>query len=250
MNMFYRPESSMYQYIFYFSPAVYKGYADFNSLCDGDPCYVGSVENPGDLTKLYEINRYLLNVDGTGSKKNTPPYSQSNKAKATTDTTAYGTAPTPNGNRSFLRVINQYLGMVHPWTTGFASVMNPAGVQSPIITPQHKGYDIDLFGTPKLTVTYTDWKPYFNKTLSEITYTTYTYKQYMYGVGRVVSMVRPRLIHTYQKPLDPLAEPLWTNWQSARVALIRVFFLPEPTGMLLLGAGIAGLLGLSRMRRR
>jgi hypothetical protein len=29
-----------------------------------------------------------------------------------------------------------------------------------------------------------------------------------------------------------------------------VFFLPEPAGMLMLGVGIAGLLGLSRMRRR
>jgi hypothetical protein len=31
---------------------------------------------------------------------------------------------------------------------------------------------------------------------------------------------------------------------------LKVFFLPEPGGMLMLGAGIAALLGLSRMRRR
>jgi hypothetical protein len=29
-----------------------------------------------------------------------------------------------------------------------------------------------------------------------------------------------------------------------------VFFLPEPTGLLMLGTGIATLLGLSRTRRR
>jgi hypothetical protein len=31
---------------------------------------------------------------------------------------------------------------------------------------------------------------------------------------------------------------------------LKVFFLPEPAGMLMLGVGIAALLGLSRMRRR
>jgi hypothetical protein len=31
---------------------------------------------------------------------------------------------------------------------------------------------------------------------------------------------------------------------------LRVFFLPEPAGMLMLGVGSAALLGLFRMRRR
>jgi len=72
----------------------------------------------------------------------------------------------------------------------------------------------------------------------------------MKGVGRVVSMVRPRLIHTYRMPLDPTTDPITTNWQVARMWSLKVFFVPEPTAMLMLGAGIAGLLGVSRMRRR
>jgi hypothetical protein len=59
-------------------------------------------------------------------------------------------------------------------------------------------------------------------------------------------MVRPRLIHTYTVPLAPIT----TNWQVARMWRLKVFFLPEPAGLLMLGAGIAALLGLSRIRRR
>jgi hypothetical protein len=93
------------------------------------------------------------------------------------------------------------------------------------------------------------WDHVWNKTLSTVTTNTRTNKQYLYGVERVVSMVRPRLIHTYTVPLDP-GDPITNTRQVARMWRLKVFFLPEPTGLLLLGAGIAALLGLSRMRRR
>ncbi len=38
--------------------------------------------------------------------------------------------------------------------------------------------------------------------------------------------------------------------QRAELWAMKVFFVPEPAGMLLLGVGVAALLGLSRMRRR
>ena len=252
-NIFYRENAYFYQFISAFAPTFFKGYADFTCYRNGVLCYPGQAENPGDLTAIYRAERYVLNVAGTGTGTR-PPYTHSNNAKATTDRTAYGSFPTPNtsGTRSFLVQINQYLGIIHPWTTGFVSVMNPAGIQSPIFTPQYQGYDTDLFGTPKITVTYHDYNANWNSKLDppRLTYTTYTYKQYMYDVDRVVSMVRPRLVHTYQKPLDPSVTPLKVNWSTNTEALLRVFFVPEPTGTLLLGAGIAALLGLSRMRRR
>jgi glutamate/tyrosine decarboxylase-like PLP-dependent enzyme len=45
-------------------------------------------------------------------------------------------------------------------------------------------------------------------------------------------------------------DPIANIRQLARLWSLKVFSLPEPTGMLMLGAGIAVLLGLSRMRRR
>jgi len=108
--------------------------------------------------------------------------------------------------------------------------------------------DISLGGAD-ITVTHVDWNLNWNQDLSTLTTTTRTWKQYLYGVGRVVSMVRPRLIHTYTVPVDMVGR-IENTWNVARMWRLKVFFVPEPTGMLLLGTGVAALLGLSRMRRR
>jgi hypothetical protein len=242
---FYKPEAFWYQYIYYFTPAVYKLYAEFSCLQNGDVCTPGNLEsNIGDLTAVYRGTRYLLNAVGTGT--GTGMFSGS--AKATTTATQFGTWPTASGNKSFIAGVQQYLGLIHPWTTGFASVHNPVGSPN-VITPQKQGYDTNL-GDVDVTVVHYDWNQNFNQQLSTVTTTTGTYKQYLSAVGRVVSMVRPRLIHTYATPLDLVNDPISTNWQVARMAALRVFFVPEPTGILMLGAGVAGLLGLSRMRRQ
>jgi hypothetical protein len=245
LQMFHRPEAFWYQYIYYFAPAYYKAYGSF--LCQNPPgvtCYAGSVSNIGDFTSSGMASRFLLNVKGTGTGMQVG----SNTAKATTPTTPNGTVPTPYGNASFIVAKNNYLHLIHPWTTGFASAYNY--LETPVqITPQGKGYDVNLGGA-NITVTHIYTSGMFNTTLSTVTYTFVTYKQYMNSVNRVVSMVRPRLKHVYQKPLDTSTDPIISNFQAARLYTIRVFFVPEAAGMLMLGVGIAALLGLARMRRR
>jgi hypothetical protein len=244
MRVFYRPTAYWYQYVSYFSPAIYKGYAGFSCINNGVICTPGNhVSNPGDITELYRLTRFLLNVKGSG----TGDQRQSNTAKATTPITPYGQAPTPNGNASFITGVGQYVNTIHPWTTGFASVTKRDSFF--VYTPQAQGYDTSLGGAD-ITVTHHDWNSNWNKTLSTLTTTTATWKQYLYGVRRVVSMVRPRLIHSYSVPLDPVNDPIKNTWSAARLWRLKVFFVPEPAGMLMLGAGIAALLGLSRMRRR
>jgi hypothetical protein len=245
LRLFYGPNAGFYQNIYYYTPANYKVYRHHICLDEGKIGCTPStfVSDIGDTTAIYRTTRFLLNVKGTG----TGGGNQSNTAKATTPTTPYGNARTPYGNASFITAMQQYLNRIHPWTTGFASVRNPIGSPN-IITPQAQGYDTSLGGAD-ITVTHHDWNQVWNKTLSTLTTSTATTKQYLYGVGRVVSMVRPRLIHGYRVPLDPVPVA-WDTTQAARMQVLKVFFLPEPAGLLMLGVGVVGLLGLSRMRRR
>jgi hypothetical protein len=189
------------------------------------------------------VTRFLLNVKSTGTGMRVGD----NTAKATTAGTPNGTTRTPSGNASFIVAKNFYLHTIQPWTTGFASAYDRLSKYR--VRPQEQGYDTSLGGAD-ITVTHVYTSGMFNTTLNAVTYTHATYKQYMQGVHRVVSMVRPRVKHVYQKPLDPSQDPITSNYQSAQAWTLKVYFLPEPTGMLLLGTGIAGLLGLSRIRRR
>jgi len=249
MRLFYGPTAGFYQYNYYRSPAVYKQYGHYTCFQNGDfGCTKDTfVSAAGDITAIYTITRFLLNVQGTGTGMQV----QSNTAKATTPLGNGGYPTEPYGLVSVITGVQRYLNMVHPWTTGFASVVNPVGSPN-IIYPQYQGYDITLGGAD-ITVTRTDWDQTFITTTGPdggyFSTTTETSKNYLKSVGRVVSMVRPRLIATYTVPLDP-ADPVTNTWPVARMWRMKVYFVPEAAGMLLLGAGIAVLLGVSRMRRR
>jgi hypothetical protein len=246
-RMFYGPNAGWYQYIYYFMPAYFKVYGDYLCFDEGKfGCTPSSfVSDVGDTTAIYQSTWFHLNLTGTGTG---PGYSK-NTAKATTWTTPYGTWPTKNGNASYLVGQNRrYLNVIHPWTTGYAKVHNPRGSPK-VITPQASGYDYKPTSyVPTLTVTRSNAYWNFNTTNQTLTTYTNTNKQYLYGVGRIVSMVRPRLIHTYTVDYD--AQMVTNTWNVARLWRLKVFFLPEPAGMLLLGAGIATLLSLSAMRTR
>ena len=62
-------------------------------------------------------------------------------------------------------------------------------------------------------------------------------------------MVRPRLIHTYAVP-QGYTGVIHNAWNVARMWRLRVFFLPESAGILLLAAGLGCLTVLHRLRRR
>jgi hypothetical protein len=241
-RMFYfdKPEMTAHwdQFIYFYTPALYTGYGSYFCFDDGAyGCKASThVSEPG-TTQLYNGIWWLLTSLG--------------KAKATTPTAPGETSPTPYGNASYLRREQHYFNFIHPWTTGFAkAVFTPGNQGSGVFTPQGSGYDINLGGTD-ITVPIIRYNQDWNKTLQTLTSSTTTpYTQILKGVTRVVSMVRPRLTWTVAVPLDPGQDPVETIWNPVRMMGLKVYFLPEPAGMLALGVGIASLLGLSRMRRR
>ena len=244
-RLFYGPNAGFYVYIFYFIPAVYKAYGHYFCFDEGmfDCTKDTFVSKISDTTAIYKVTSFLLNVTGTGTGKQT----NANTAKATAPI-GYGGYPTQYGNASYITGMQVFLNLIHPWTTGFASVVNVNGSPD-VITPQAQGYDTSLGGAD-ITVVHYDRNQNWNTTLGTVTTYTTTAPQKLYGVGRVVSMVRPRLIHSYKVPLDPSTDPITNLWQAARLWRLKVFFLPEPAGMLLLAAGLGCLMVLHRLSRR
>jgi hypothetical protein len=243
-RMFHNANAGWRQYVYYFyPPTLYEASGHYICLDEGKfGCNPSTfVSDIGDTTAGYQATWYLLTELG--------------KTRATTPTTPNGKAPTPYGNASYLTGMRRYLNLIHPWTTGFAKVHNAKGsrwrtISPGAITAQAQGYDTSLGGVT-LSVKKYNYNQIFDPTLSTlVTSTTTPYTQVLKGVTRVVSMVRPRLVHDYNVPLDPDSDPITNIWQVARMRQLKVFFLPEPAGMLLLGVGVAALLGLSRMRRR
>jgi hypothetical protein len=211
-RLFYGPNAGWYQWIHKWAPASYcKGYGYYFCLDDGmfDCIPQTHVSEPG-TTAIYSDYWWLLNKTGTGTGARTA----ANTAKATKAATPYGIKPTVGGagtpiygnQASYIWQRQVYLNLIHPWTTGFAKVVDAKGnPDSGIITPQGQGYDTS-FGGIDITVTYFDYNQKYNPGKGTTT-TTQTYKQYLQGVTRVVSMVRPRVIHTYIRPMDVITPP-------------------------------------------
>ncbi len=67
-------------------------------------------------------------------------------------------------------------------------------------------------------------------------------------LGRM-SLVHANLAHQYLTAYDP-EEPVLSIFHGASIWKMELNFMPEPTGIVLMGAGILGLAGVYRLRRR
>jgi hypothetical protein len=234
MRYLYGAESLFYQYIAYHSPLFFKAYGSFACTKQGADCTKSLEQTVGEASSSGMVSRFLL-----------APTVFTNTA-----------TPTARFGKTMYRKIadppvitkNYYVDLRAPWTTGMIDVYISTGQSSNYgAHPTATGYDKSLGGIDTtLTRTYTtvDYKGQ-GKTY----YQTKKYYSTLKSVTRVVSLVTPRLLHVYQIPRIA-TDPIISNYAAARVQIMKVFFLPEPTGAMMLGAGVVVLLSLYRIRRR
>ena len=119
-----------------------------------------------------------------------------------------------DGYGEYISAVVRYMHTMVPWTTGTAEIYQPLGDYLTRMTLA--GYDKQ--------------------------YTTPT----AMGVTRKLSLVRPRLVHSY------IADDAGIGIQEKAAVIweLQVYFTPEPGRILLLGAGVVILAGLIRLRRR
>jgi hypothetical protein len=129
--------------------------------------------------------------------------------------TTTGTPSSPGGYYS--RRIPYFLTLA-PFTTGMITVWEPHGATNTVFTLT--GYD--------------------NRTPST---------NGGFQLSGVISMVRPRLVHTYQVPRDA-QDPIVMAWAASSAWQMDFFFLPEPGSTVMMASGLVVLAGLYRLRRR
>ncbi|HEY5657483.1 MAG TPA: hypothetical protein VIY27_06810 [Myxococcota bacterium] len=120
-----------------------------------------------------------------------------------------------DGNGNYISAVVRYMHSAAPWTTGRVEGYQPLGDYLTRLTLT--GYDNRL-----------------------------TRPTPMWGVTRKLSLVRPRLVHSYisdDTGID-VQEKAFVIWN------LQVFFTPEPGRVLLLSAGAVILMVLIRLRRR
>ena len=97
-----------------------------------------------------------------------------------------------------------------------------------------------------MTVT-SGWEP-FGNTNTEVTVTGYDNRT-PNGISGVISLVRPRLVHSYRIQVDPNL-PIVMAWAQTGAWQMDFHFLPEPGSTVMMASGLVVLAGLYRMRRR
>jgi hypothetical protein len=131
--------------------------------------------------------------------------------------TPYGekraTSGTPSDPGGYISRRNPYFFTIIPFTTGMITAFGP-----------------------------------FGDTYTEFTLTGYDNRT-PEGLSGVISMVRPRLRHTYSVPRDP-GDPIRMTWQDTSAWQMDFHFLPEPGSTVMMASGLVVLAGLYRLRRR
>jgi len=134
-------------------------------------------------------------------------------------------------------------------TMGAACTINDIGSANPDCRYLQKTVQYLATRAPYTTGRVQGWEPNGNTNTIQ-TATGYDNRTSM-GLNGVISLVHPRLTHSYlrDRSVDP-TKPIQLVWSTSRMRKIDFRFLPEPLGACMLAWGLAVLAGLRLMRRR
>ncbi len=217
MRILFGPNGNFYQFITKFKPDYFRAYGGTIGPPSSDTTNLGEVTSSGPVTRFlltdFQIHKQCLATPSC----QTGPYPRTAGCKC--DATAPYTM-------NYVSAQAHYLALLVPWTSGRVEGYQGLGTYLTRLT-QTGGDDKAPAMTPS----------------NKIGYMGSVYPT------RILSLVRPRLRHNYLRDSqDP--NNIITNFQAFRIQSMKVMFLPEPGGVVLLAAGIAGLVGLARLRRR
>jgi hypothetical protein len=159
--------------------------------------------------------------------------------------TPSGKVKAKTGGGAYIVSKAYYLQLIAPWTTAKVSIFNPLNKKTSghVDTGYNKTFSPATTKSFVHTMTYT-----MTTTMGMTTKTTMKSTETLTGITKITSLVRPRLRHIYTIPNDPMV-PINSSFQAARLWGLKIFFLPEPGSMLMIGSGIALLVGLAWLRR-
>ena len=166
---------------------------------------------------------------------------QTDQRKHTTGGSQMNLVPTRLGDVQFGGPFNVYRMTQYGQQRATTGTENAPGADYVIRAPYF--YTLAPFTTGMIT----GWQP-FGDTNTVVTAEGYDNRT-PNGLSGVISMVRPRLVHTYKIPVDPNL-PIQMTWASAGSWQMAFHFLPEPGSTLMMASGLVMLAGLYRLRRR
>jgi hypothetical protein len=155
----------------------------------------------------------------------------------------YGQYPIPSTHESQVGEIVIGRTMYRFWTTSSSGSSSSSSSGTTYTSTVHYISTIAPFTTGRITVYQPDGETVTIYTLTGYDNRTTT----MGGLSGVVSLVRPRLVHTY------VADPFGSIWKArSKLSTWRIdfHFVPEPGGTTMIAAGVVVLAGLYRCRRR
>jgi len=202
----------------------------------------------GPNTRFYQ----LRTIDGPYTSVTFPPVPVSQQTASSVETVIGEVVAVPSSRALRYQLTEPYHVarlVIGNTTQGAACTAGDIGSANPDCRYLRKTAQYLATRAPYTTGRVQAWEPNGN-TNTILTVTGYDHRTSM-GLNGVVSLVHPRLTHSYlrDRSVDP-TRPIQMVWSASRIKKIDFRFLPEPVGACMLAWGLAMLAGLRLLRRR